>query len=281
MRVGIGLPNTIANTTGENLLQWARRADQLRFSCLGVLDRLVYDSYEPMTTLAVAAGATERIRLVSSIVIAPLRNTAILSKAALSLQKLSAGRFVMGLSLGARQDDYHAAGVPYGARGDRFDRQLADLLQNWRRQDDLQTMRVPLLIGGLSGRAFGRVARYADGYFHGGGPPRAFARYAGMARAAWEDCGRPGSPQLWGQGYFAIGGEAVAQAGRDYLRGYYAFTGPFAERIALELLTTPQQIAAFLRGYKEAGCDEIVLFPASNDIGQLERLAEVIPDGRY
>jgi hypothetical protein len=62
----------------------------------------------------------------------------------------------------------------------------------------------------------------------------------------------------------------------NYLRDYYAFTGPFAERVASGILTTPQAIAQFLRGYEEAGCDELVLFPTLPDLTQLERLAEVL-----
>jgi hypothetical protein len=119
------------------------------------------------------------------------------------------------------------------------------------------------------------MSRYADGYVHGGGPPRAFARAADKARAAWYDAGRMGRPQLWAQGYFAFGEEA-AEAGRNYLRNYYAFTGPFAERIAAGLLTTPQAVSSFVRGYAEAGCDELVLFPTSSDISQLEQLGRVL-----
>jgi alkanesulfonate monooxygenase SsuD/methylene tetrahydromethanopterin reductase-like flavin-dependent oxidoreductase (luciferase family) len=142
-------------------------------------------------------------------------------------------------------------------------------------------MRPPeVLVGGLSDAAFARAARYADGYVHGGGPPRAFARAAEKARAAWHDLGRPRAPQLWAQGYFALGGPAVAEAGARYLREYYAFTGPFVERIVAELLTTPQQVAQFVRGYEDAGCDELVLFPTVPDLDQLERLAAVIGDRR-
>jgi hypothetical protein len=57
---------------------------------------------------------------------------------------------------------------------------------------------------------------------------------------------------------------------------YYAFTGPFAERIAAGLLITPQAIVQFVRGYAEAGCDHLVLFPAVAQIDQLNRLAEII-----
>jgi hypothetical protein len=60
------------------------------------------------------------------------------------------------------------------------------------------------------------------------------------------------------------------------LREYYAFTGPFAEKIAAGLLTTPQAIAQFIRGYADAGCDELVLFPTVPELAQLHRLAEIV-----
>ena len=69
---------------------------------------------------------------------------------------------------------------------------------------------------------------------------------------------------------------AVMKAGYRYLKDYYAFTGPFAERIAAGLLTSPQSMAQFIRGYQDAGCDELVLFPTVPDIAQLDRLAEIL-----
>ena len=133
----------------------------------------------------------------------------------------------------------------------------------------------PILVGGLSGQSFARMAWSADGYVHGGGPPRTFARAAATARAAWTDAGRPGRPLLWGQGYFALGDD-VAGEGAEYLRDYYAFTGPFAEKIAAANLTTPQAVIDFVRGYEEAGCDELVLLPTVGRLDQLNQLAEVL-----
>ena len=133
--------------------------------------------------------------------------------------------------------------------------------------------RPEMLVGGLSGEAFARAARFADGYVHGGGPPRAFARAAETARTAWTDLGRPGRPRLYAQGYFALGD---SDAGAGYLRDYYAFTGPFAERIAAGNLTTPHAVRDFIRGYEDAGCDLLVLLPTVSDIEQLDRLAEVV-----
>jgi alkanesulfonate monooxygenase SsuD/methylene tetrahydromethanopterin reductase-like flavin-dependent oxidoreductase (luciferase family) len=278
MQVGIGLPNTIPGTDGKRLIEWASRADAGPFSSLGVLDRLAYTSYDPLATLAAAAAVTSRVRLATMIVIGPLRNTLLLAKVAASVDALSGGRLVLGLAVGARFEDYKAAGIEYHTRGKRLTGQLANLRNAWEDEQISPTLArsgPPLLIGGLSDQGFGRMARYADGYVHGGGPPKTFARAADKARAAWADSGRPGKPMLWAQGYFALGNEAT-EAGTQYLRDYYAFTGPFAEKIAAGLLTTPQAIAQFLRGYEEAGCDEMVLLPTSPDLAQLDQLAEVL-----
>jgi alkanesulfonate monooxygenase SsuD/methylene tetrahydromethanopterin reductase-like flavin-dependent oxidoreductase (luciferase family) len=270
MRVGVGLPNTIPGSDGRLLVEWARRADAGPFSTLAVLDRLAYDSIEPFTALAAAAAVTERIGLATMIVIGPLRNTALLAKQAASVDALSGGRLTLGLAVGARLDDYEVAGVDHRRRGARLSEQLATL----RDGEHLGTRSdLPVLVGGGTGPAFARMARYADGYAHNGGPPRAFDRAAAGARAAWSDLGRPGRPLLWGQGYFALGD---ADAGAAYLRDYYAFTGPFAERIAAANLTSARAIKDFVRGYAEAGCDELILFPSVADAAELDRLAEVL-----
>jgi alkanesulfonate monooxygenase SsuD/methylene tetrahydromethanopterin reductase-like flavin-dependent oxidoreductase (luciferase family) len=266
MNVGIGLPNTIPGTDGRLLVDWARRADA-RFSTLATLDRLAYDSVDPFCALSAAAAATDRIGLATMIAIGPLRSTALLVRQAASVDALSGGRLTLGLAVGARRDDFDAAGVEHRGRGARLSEQLATLRDDGVRED------LRLLVGGMTGPAFARMARYADGYAHNGGPPRAFERAAASARAAWGDLGRPGRPLLWGQGYFALGDAA---AGADYLRDYYEFTGPFAERIAAGNLTSARAIRDFVRGYAEAGCDELVLFPTVADPDEVDRLAEVL-----
>lgn len=280
MQVGVGLPNTVPGTDGRLLIEWARRADNGPFQSLGVLDRLGYDSYDPLATLAAAAAVTSRARLVTMIVIGPLRNTALLAKEAATVDILSGGRLVLGVALGARKEDYDLAGVDYRSRGRRFTEQLADLRSHWEEErispSTLRPGGPEILVGGLSDRSFARMARYANGYVHGGGPPRTFERAAAKAQAAWTDAGRPGRPLLWAQGYYALGDDDAIEAGTRYLKHYYAFTGPFAEKIAAGLLTTPQAIVQFLRGYEEAGCDAMVLLPTVARMDQLERLAEVI-----
>lgn len=280
MRVCAGLPSTIPGCSGELLIEWARRAEAGPFASVAALDRVVYDAYDPFAALSAAAAVTSRLRLATNVAIGPIRNTTLLAREAASLHALSGGRLLLGLAVGARLEDYDAASAHYASRTRRFTAQLGELRDIW----DAQRIGPPLgelgappiLIGGTSDATFGRVARYAQGYMHGGGPPRAFARAADKVRAAWEDLGRAGQPLLWGQGYIALGGEEAAEAGARELRHYYAFTGPFAEKIAEGLLTTPQAVAQFLRGYADAGCDEVALYPAVLGAEQLDRLAGIV-----
>ena len=282
MDVGIGLPNTLEGADRDLLVTWAERAEGGPFTSLGVFDRLVYDSTEPLSTLAACVGVTEEIQLATSIVAGPLRTDALLAKEAATIDLLSDGRLTLGLALGARRDDYEAAGADFGGRGRRFSQQLNQLREYWADDEfgpqPVQEGGPQLLVGGDSDPAFQRVARYADGYIHGGGPPRAFEKQADRARAAWNECGRPGEPALWGHGYYALGEEA-AERGREYLLDYYAFTGPFAEKIADSLLTTPQEVLQFVRGYADAGCDELILFPTVASEEQFDRLEDVLATG--
>lgn len=263
MRIGIGLPTTTPGG-GDSLLDWARRADAGPFSSLAVLDRLVYDSIDPFVALGAAAAVTSRVRLATMIAIGPLRSPAMLAKQASSVHAVAGGRLTLGLGVGARRDDYAAAGAEHRDRGARLSEQLAHLRTGYG---------IELLVGGASGAAFARMARYADGYAHGGGPPRAFASAAARARAAWQDLGRPGEPLLWGQAYFALGDP---DRGTAYLRDYYAFTGPFAETVAAANLTSARAIKDLVRGYRAEGCDELVLLPTVSDPDEVDRLAEVL-----
>src|SRR5215468_4472752 len=161
MRVGIGLPTSTPGTDRDLFLQWAGRADTC-FTSLGVIDRLVYESWEPLASLAACAAVTERARLVTMIVIGPIRNTALLAKQAASVDVLSGGRLVLGLGLGARQDDYEAAAVDPRHRGTDLTRQLMDLRLQW--EEDSVGPRPPppdgptLLVGGTASAAIARAA---------------------------------------------------------------------------------------------------------------------------
>src|SRR5918996_5561557 len=113
MDIGIGLPNAVQGTIRNQLIDWAREAEQAGFSSLGTIDRIVYDSYESMVALSAAAAVTERIRLATDVLLAPLRqNPALIAKQMLSLDALAGGgRAVLGIAPGAREDDFEVGGL--------------------------------------------------------------------------------------------------------------------------------------------------------------------------
>src|SRR5262249_56454997 len=109
MDIGIGLPNTLPDTPGTLLVEWARRAEQRGFTGLATIDRLVYPNYDSLIALAAAAGTTTRIGLVTNILVAPLYRPAILAKAAASLDQVSNGRLTLRLAAGGRGGAFAAA----------------------------------------------------------------------------------------------------------------------------------------------------------------------------
>lgn len=287
MKVGVALPAAIAGTEASRLLEWARRADAGPFSSLGIIDRLVYPGYDPLLALAAAAAVTSRIQLMPTVLVAPLYRTGVLAKQVLSLDALSGGRLTLGLAVGMRQDDFQAAPATYRDRGRRFEQQLQELRQSWATGQVAVSAEsispLPprpgsreILIGGYSPAAISRVGRYGDGFIAGAGLDMASAAgLYGIARASWEEAGRPGRPRFVGVGYFALGQAAVAAA-PDYLRRYYAFLGPLSDLIATSVSSSPAAVAELIAAAAAAGMDELVLAPCTAALEELEGLAEVV-----
>src|SRR5581483_9357818 len=119
MRIALGLPSRIAGASGELMLEWAVRAEGGPFSSIVVTDRVVSQALEPLSVLAMAAGATRRIGLMTSVVIGPTRETTLLARQAATLDVLSNGRLTLGVGIGVRKNDYDASGFDFHRRGRR------------------------------------------------------------------------------------------------------------------------------------------------------------------
>lgn len=80
MKIGLGLPESLPGVRGQLILEWVRKAEAGPFSCLSVLNRLVYVNYASLLTLAAVAAVTRRIHLMTSVLLAPLHSAVLLAR---------------------------------------------------------------------------------------------------------------------------------------------------------------------------------------------------------
>jgi alkanesulfonate monooxygenase SsuD/methylene tetrahydromethanopterin reductase-like flavin-dependent oxidoreductase (luciferase family) len=286
MDVGIGLPATIPGTRGSLILDWAKRADSGPFSSLGILDRLVYPNYESLITLAASAAVTDRVRLMTTVLIGPLRGAGVLAKQAASIDALSGGRLTLGLGVGAREDDFDVAPASFHDRARRFEEQLELMKRVWSGQpasDEVGPIGPPparpggpeLLIGGYSPPAIRRVGRWGDGYMSGGVPdPEQVRQLFDLAEESWRAEGREGKPRLVASLYYALGPNA--ERGGDYIRDYYSYFGPAADDMARSIPSSPEAVEGLIRGFGEVGADEVICWPTVAELDQVDRLADLV-----
>jgi alkanesulfonate monooxygenase SsuD/methylene tetrahydromethanopterin reductase-like flavin-dependent oxidoreductase (luciferase family) len=282
VEIGIGLPNAVRGVARDGIVEWARRAEAAGFSSLGTIDRIAYANYESLIALAAAAAVTGRIRLVTDIMIAPLRaNTALLAKQSATIDNLSGGRLVLGLAPGGREDDYALSGVDFHRRGRLFDEQLEALPRLWAGEGGLGPApaspggRPGLLIGGANEKAYARAARHGDGWTAGGAGPEAFGQAREAVRAAWKDAGRDGEPRTMALFYFSLGDDPEGAA-RASLGDYYSFLGDYADMIVQGAVKDADGLRSIVAAYEEAGADEVICFPASADPAQVDLLAAAV-----
>ncbi|PZG51372.1 LLM class flavin-dependent oxidoreductase [Spongiactinospora gelatinilytica] len=277
MEIGLALPTTVPDVSGRGLLEWARRAEGLGFSTLGVLDRVVYGNYEPLLSLAAAAAVTERIRLATTVLLAACRDSTLLAKQLATLDHLCGGRLVVGLAAGDRQDDFTATGTSFAGRGKRLDDAVAELRAAWSGTGPgLKPYgRPPLLIGGHSAAAMRRSARSGDGWISGGSSVTRYADLVARVRTEWRRQGRAESPRLVSLCYVSLGPDGPRRA-ESYLRGYYAFAGEKAAHVVAGVATEPARLRDLARGYAEAGCDELILLPCAADPRQADLVAAAV-----
>lgn len=282
MDVGIGLPNAVPGVDRAGIVDWARRAEEAGFSSLGTIDRIVYPNYESLISLAAAAAVTERIRLVTDILISPLRsNTAHLAKQAATIDSLSGGRLELGLAVGGREDDFAASDVDFGSRGKIFEEQLAEMKRIWSGDGGIGPKPASaggpsILIGGYTETGYRRAARHGAGWTQGGGTPDALAEGKAQVEKLWKEEGREGSPKVMALFYFGLGDGAKETAAAE-LKDYYAWLGDeTANQIADSAATDAETLKGYVAGFEQAGADEVIVFPTNPDPGQVELLAEAV-----
>jgi alkanesulfonate monooxygenase SsuD/methylene tetrahydromethanopterin reductase-like flavin-dependent oxidoreductase (luciferase family) len=286
MRIAIGMPSRVSAATGALMQEWATRADRGPFSSLAVTDRVVSNALEPLSVLSAAAGATNRIRLMTSVVIGPTRETTLLARQAATIDTLSGGRLTLGVGVGVRENDYLATGFDFHRRGRRADAQLPVLRRLWA-GEPLSEQTGPigppavrsggpeLLIGGYVPAIARRIAAWGDGYMAPGGGERTqlLEMWQRILRA-WEDAGREGQPRWVGASYYALGPNAEDHA-RTYIGANYGYNPELAERRLRSLPITTRAVEDTIRQQEDMGADEVILRPCASEPDQMERLADI------
>jgi len=144
MRLGVHLPQFRRAVSAEDVRALARAAEEEGADDVWVSDHVILPAgstrppelfHDALTVLTLAAAATERVGLGTSVLVAPYRHPVLLARALASLDALSGGRVVCGIASGWHRDEFAALGVPFGERGRRTDDALDALRRLWTDPD--------------------------------------------------------------------------------------------------------------------------------------------------
>jgi probable F420-dependent oxidoreductase len=155
--------------------------------------------HEPFVLFGYLAGCTRRLELVTGILILPQRQTALVAKQAAELDVLSGGRLRLGVGVGWNSVEYEALGEDFHTRGARLAEQVQVLRALWTREsvtfqgrwhritgaglNPLPIQRpIPIWMGGQADAVIKRIARFADGWFPGGGLQNEHVRHPNAPR---------------------------------------------------------------------------------------------------
>ena len=286
MRIAIGLPSRVSSASRAVILEWITRAERGPFSSVVVTDRVVSQSLEPLTVLAMAAGATRRVGLMTSVVIGPTRETTLLARQAATIDVLSGGRLTLGIGIGVRDNDYLATGFDFHRRGRRAEEQLPTLRRLWSgaaMSDQIGAIGPrparadgpELLIGGYVTAIVQRIAKWGDGYMAPGrGEPENLLKTWHQIENAWQEAGRTGKPRWVGATYYALGPNARDHASR-YINANYGYNADLAARRLSTLPASDSAVEESIKRQADMGVDEFILRPCADELDQMDRLAEI------
>jgi probable F420-dependent oxidoreductase len=300
MQFGLHLPASSAGVSADDLIRFARTAEQLGFYCITVADHVVVPKHisipypytvdgkypgtgyhlETLTTIGFLAGATQRIRFVTSVMIAPYRNPIITAKMLASIDVLSGGRVIAGLGVGWMKEEFDNLQAPgFAERGKVTDEYIQAFRELWTKENPsfhgkhcrfsdivflpkpVQQPAIPIWIGGHSKQAIRRAARLGDGWHPIGGVPTIPLEPEDMKRDV------------------ALLAEMAQAAGRDPKHIHVALKGSLFDREKKiegrrrRFMGTAAEIASDIRAYREAGVGTLIFDVRRSTIAEtLERM---------
>jgi probable F420-dependent oxidoreductase len=310
MRYGFYLPTRGPTATRDGILALAREGERLGFHSAMIADHIVFpvesqsdypytldrrhpgggDALDAFSILGVVAGATERLRLVTSVVVLPYRNPVLTAKMVATLDVLSNGRVTLGVGVGWLKEEFEALDSPdFDKRGAVSDEWLRIFKQLWSQSPasfkgefysysdircepfPLQKPHPPIWVGGHTKAALRRTARYGNGWH----PVGAIAA-------------SPLPPQEMKAHLNTLKGMTEAE-GRDFSKITISYKAPLYDTGVPDRDGTrrtfsgaPDDIAGDIRTFAAIGIHELIFdFRGQSTAESIERLqrfaAEVMP----
>jgi probable F420-dependent oxidoreductase len=233
MKIGISLPQLGGQASAENLIAVARRAEELGYDSLWVLERLLWPLnpqepypatpdgslpatyqvvFDPIETLTFVAAHTAKIQLGTSVLVLGYHTPIQLARRLATLDVLSNGRVLVGVGAGWSRDEFEAAGTPFARRGARADEFLNAMIALWTKDPvaydgsfyhipeslvgpkPVQKPHPPIYVAGFGQYTLDRAARYGQGWHPSGVP--SFEWLEGMIKQFQETVARAGRESL-------------------------------------------------------------------------------------
>src|SRR5919106_4933117 len=239
--IGLAFVNPAPLVKPDYVVTFAKKCEAMGLHSMWTIDRIAYDNLEPLTILAAAAAATQKIRLGTSVLLPALRHPALLAKIVATLDFISNGRVTVGVGFGSRESDFRAVEVPYAGRGSRAIECIQLMKRLWTEENvthkgrffNVQNLTVgprpiqnpiPIFTGGSAEAALKRAGTWANGFICGSSAIPDFSitweKVAQYARAAGRD---PGKIEKAGLTFIAINDDKAkaVEAVAAYITRYY------------------------------------------------------------
>jgi alkanesulfonate monooxygenase SsuD/methylene tetrahydromethanopterin reductase-like flavin-dependent oxidoreductase (luciferase family) len=289
------MPVMEPNLDAAMLRSWARVVDDGPFSSLCWGERMCFDNPDSLTLLGALAAWTDRVRLVTTVIVPQLHDPVMLAKALATGDMISGGRLTVGIGVGGRHEDYNAVGADPATQTMRgMAERVAIMKRVWAGEKitdsvlpvgpaPVQAGGPSLMVGTIGPKTVRSAAAWADGMagtildLDVGKQNELFD----VARESWAALDKP-KPHLATSFWFAIGegDEPRAHMHRPLRRYMNWIPEQFVDAIAPTTgwTGTDEDLLEVLRRFEGIGTDEVHLIPTSSDIDQVRRVADVVKE---
>ena len=292
--IGLAFVNPAPLTRPNLVVNFAKKCEAMGLHSLWTIDRIAYDNLEPLTILAAAAGATQRIRLGTSVLLPGLRQPALLAKTIATLDFISNGRVTLGVGFGSRESDFNAVEVPYEGRGSRAVEGIQLMKRLWSEENvthkgrffNVQNLSlgprpiqnpIPIWTGGTAEIALKRAGTWANGFICGSSAIPEFSstweKISSYARMAGRN---PNEINKAGLTFMAINEDhaKAVKTVEDYVMRYY---GRLRADVAnTSLVGPPAAVAERIEAFLSRGLDTLIIGLADPDPRQLDLFGEKV-----